>query len=104
MLGPQEMNVDAWMFYLAKTPCSEGFTLEIKIKVKDYLVNGADIQLGPGVILSELKFRSCRNLPTAFGLEQEVKLLEDFQKEVGLGRRAGPFCSIPNKHLQCSPL
>lgn len=98
------MNEESWMHYLSKTPCSNGFTLEIKNRVRNYLINGADIQLEPGVDPRQLKFRSCPNLPTAYGLEQEVKLLEDFQKEISLGRRAGPFREIPNEHLQCSPL
>jgi len=76
----------------------------VKRDVLNYLQEGADIQLDPLVVPDQCAFRVCRNLPTARGLEQEVKLLEDFQKEVGLGRRAGPFVDVPNPHLQCSPL
>ena len=81
-MAPQAMDVDGWKRYLAKTSTSGGFTDKVKKDLQQYLLYGADIQLDPGVVPGQLKFRACRNLPTAMGLEQEVKLLEDFQKEV----------------------
>ena len=63
-------------------PASQGFTEEVKRDVLNYLQEGANIQLDPLVVPDQCAFRVCKNLPTARGLEREVKLLEDFQKEV----------------------
>jgi hypothetical protein len=103
-MAPQVLDVEAWRKYLAKTPTSGGFTAKVKEDILEYLIHGVDIHLDPGVVPSKLKCRKCRNLPTSRSLEQQVKLLEDFQKEVELGRRAGPFRRLPNPHLQLSPL
>jgi len=93
-MAPQVLDVEAWFRYLDKTEPSGLFTEEVKRKVREYLVEGADIGLREGLKVEDLMYRGCRNL----------KLLEDFQREVALGRRAGPYVNIPHQALQCSPL
>ena len=103
-MAPQQLNVTAWERFLDVVPTSKELDLDAKARLRDYLRNGADIHLNSKVVPDQLPFRPCRNLPTAQSAEQKVKLLEDFKKEVELGRRAGPFIDLPNPHLQCSPL
>ena len=101
-MAPLVMNIDNWFSYLDK---AAGVISERKISMlKTSLVDGVDIGLEAGVVPSALKLRRCRNLKSASGLEQEVKLLSDLKKEVELGRRLGPFKEPPCPSLQCSPV
>jgi hypothetical protein len=48
------------------------------------------------------KGRRCRNLPSAFSFPDAIT--DDIEKEVSLGRIAGPYSSPPHPQIICSPL
>ena len=68
--------------------------------IMQYLTNGVDIGIEP----THRTPRFCRNLISAQGADNIEKIEQDMQRETSLGRRAGPFKSIPFFNFQCSPI
>lgn len=85
-------NIDTWKAYLAYHPDGE-----FRSTLLDYLINGAPLgYTGPR------NFRVHNNWKSVYKLNNEVKASID--KDVRLGRKAGPFPVPPLKHFVGSPM
>lgn len=93
-LAPLVLNIPEWERQLYLSPHADNdFIIES-------LHNGVDI----GLTTSHFSHRPCSNLLSAKGKENVSKILQDMVRETNMGRRAGPFRSLPFYNLQCSPI
>jgi hypothetical protein len=93
-LAPIVMDLQEWKHQLELTNYPKADI------IWEYLVNG--VKLGNDI--PRTGTRVCGNLPTACGEYFERVICKEMLEECRLGRRAGPFDSIPLHNFQCSPL